>query len=1176
MCATSTEPTIMSAPALANPTDLAAGRLYLSGNQALAKLPAEQVRRDRAAGHNTSAFISGYRGSPLGHLDFELTKAKPVFDPLGIRFQPGVNEDLAATAVWGTQQIGFFKPKYDGVAGMWYSKGPGIDRSGDALRHANLWGTAPLGGVIMAVGDDPMSRSSSIQQQSELSLASMCIPSFNAASVQDIYDFGLIGWQLSRHAGVWVAIKAVSDIFESSLTVDLDPERTRVTLPPSPGRVHTRWPDSSVDQDRRMLELRLPAVRAFAGLNRLNRATHSGGRRRVGIVTTGKSWSDTVEAFADLGVDEAQLAHAGVEIFKVALVWPLEPETLLAFAQGLEEILVIEESRPVLEPQVKDILFNLAPTERPRVLGKRDGSGSEWLPSYGELNPAVIAEVLYRWLEPVHRTDAMRAWVECLGNVREALATPRTHVARAPHFCSGCPHNTSTKVPTGSQQLAGIGCHWLANLMDRDVVSYPHMGGEGANWAGAAHFLENEHIFANVGDGTWYHSGSMAIRQAVAAGVNITYKILYNDAVAMTGGQPVDGPISVAQITHELYGESVRDIVVVSDAPQKFSVADFAPGTRLFHRDELETVQRELRRMPGVSVIVYEQTCATELRRRRSRKLAPDPARRVIINDRVCEGCGDCSVQSNCLSVQPLETEFGRKRTIDQSACNKDFSCLKGFCPSFVTIEGGALAEPRGVVASEHLFATLPEPAVAATRDVCGILVTGIGGTGVVTVASLIGAAAQAEGKATQALDLTGLAQKFGSVYCHLKVADDPAKLKATRLSVGQCDVLIGADLATSASDDALSRLRRNESLAIVNAHATVTGAFTRERDFALPVDAQRAAIERFCGDGRATFVDATALAEQLTGNTIGANVLMLGYACQCGWLPVHLASLERAIEASGVAVAANLHAFRLGRLLAVRPHEIDKLVEAATPRRDSLRRSETTAELVQRRAGDLVAYQDAAYARRFEQWVERVSRSEQRVSPGQTKLTEAAARNYYKLLAYKDEYEVARLFTDGAFLKTVRSTFEGKYSLRLHLAPPVFSRNDPATGRPKKRRFGPWMLSALRVLARLKRLRGTPFDPFGYSAERKAERALIAEYEEAMGLVVRDLGQANLEEALALLQLPDAIRGYGPVKLAALDAYSAARPAVVEAFRSPGLRQASQVTPDSAILMSRSNESRH
>lgn len=567
-------------------------RVYLSGNQALVRLTVEQARRDRAAGLKTAGFISGYRGSPLGHLDQDFTRAKPLLEGLDIRFQPGVNEDMAANAVWGTQQIGFFDPRFDGVFGMWYSKGPGIDRSGDALRHANLWGTSPKGGVIMAVGDDPMARSSSIQQQSEHTLASMCIPVFSAANVQDIYDYGLIGWQLSRHAGVWAAIKGVSDIYESWLAIDVDPARTAIGMPPSPGSVHTRWPDRSVDQDARMLKLRLPAVREFAKLNRLNRVTHPAAKRRVGIVTAGKSWSDTVEALGDLGINSNQLAAAGIEVFKAGLIWPLEPESLKAFLTGLEQVLVIEESRPFIEPQVKDIIFNLPAAHRPQVLGKRDPAGEEWLPSHGELTPALIARVLHRWLGPIHRTAAMDAWVGYLGSVDEELARPRSNVIRSPYFCSGCPHNTSTKVPAGSKQLAGIGCHWMVNLMDRDVVTYPQMGGEGANWAGAAHFLNDEHIFVNIGDGTWYHSGTLAIRQAVASGVNITYKILYNDAVAMTGGQPVDGPISVAQITHELRGEAVSTIAVVSANPGQFNPADFAAGTKLYTVMSLKRCRR--------------------------------------------------------------------------------------------------------------------------------------------------------------------------------------------------------------------------------------------------------------------------------------------------------------------------------------------------------------------------------------------------------------------------------------------------------------------------------------------------------------------------------------------------------------------------------------------------------
>ena len=1105
------------------------GRVYLSGNQALVRLPIEQARRDRAAGLKTAGFISGYRGSPLGHLDQDFTRVKTLLETLDIRFQPGVNEDMAANAVWGTQQIGFFDPKFDGVFGMWYSKGPGIDRSGDALRHANLWGTAPKGGVIMAVGDDPMSRSSSIQQQSEHTLASMCIPTFSAANVQDIYDFGLIGWQLSRHAGVWAAIKGVSDIYESWLAIDVDPARTAIQLPPSPGSVHTRWPDKSVDQDERMLRLRLPAAREFARLNRLNRVTHASKRRRLGIITAGKSWSDTVEALADLGIDEAQLATAGVEIFKVAMIWPLEPETLREFVAGLEEVLVVEESRPFLEPQVKDIVCNLSAS--PRILGKRDAAGTEWFPSHGELTPVIIARVLHRWLEKVHRTDAMNAWVGYLDQVDTELAKPRTNVIRSPYFCSGCPHNSSTKVPEGSKQLAGIGCHWLVNLMDRETISYPQMGGEGANWAGAAHFLNDKHIFVNIGDGTWYHSGTLAIRQAVASGVNITYKILYNDAVAMTGGQPVDGPISVAQITHELRGEAVSKVVVVSSDPDKFDTADFAAGTKLFHRDELETVQTAMREVPGVSVIIYEQVCATELRRRRGKKLAPDPARRVVINERVCEGCGDCSKQSNCLSVQPLETEFGRKRTIDQSACNKDFSCIKGFCPSFVTLEGAQVAKPKGVKVDAELFASLPEPALRDIEGTFGLMVTGIGGTGVVTISNLIGAAAQAEGKAVQALDLTGLAQKFGAVQCHLKITHDPALLKSTRLSVGQCDVLIGADIVTSAADDALVRLRTGHTRAVINDHESVTGAFTSDRDFTIPIPAQRAAIERFCGDGQATFVEATELARKLTGNTIGANIMLLGFACQQGWLPVRAGSLEAAIVANGVAVAANLEVFRFGRLLAHDPAAVATLAEHGRAPRASQVLAETLDQVIARRVDELTAYQNAAYAARFSERVAAVARKETVVSPGTIALTEVIARNYYKLLAYKDEYEVARLYTDTDFLKSVREEFSGDFRMTFHLAPPIVSRIDPNSGRPRKRTFGPWMLNALGVLKRFKGLRGTRFDPFGYSAERQAERELISEYEQSISTILDGVGPESLKSAVAYAAWPDMVRGFGPIK---------------------------------------------
>ena len=1111
------------------------GRVFLSGNQALVRLPFEQHRRDQAAGLNTGGFISGYRGSPMGHLDMDMTRVKKALLERNIHFRSGVNEDLAATAVWGTQEVEFFGAKVDGVFGMWYSKGPGIDRSGDALRHANLWGTSPHGGVVMAVGDDPMSRSSSIQQQSEHTLASCCIPVFSAANVQDIYDFGLLGWQLSRYAGVWVAVKGVSDIYESWYPVDTDPARNTAVLPvdhkiEAPG-VHTRWPDRSVDQDERMNTVRLPAVKAFVRANHINRVTNGVGNRKLGIVSAGKSWADVQEALRDLGIGEKEMADLGLTVFKVGMIWPLEPQGIQAFCAGLEEVLVIEECRPMLEPQLKDALYNLPAEVRPVVLGKRNRDGVEWLNSHGELTPVSIARTLCDWLGIARRSAAMNEWLDFLARTDTQLAAPRDNVTRTPYFCSGCPHNSSTKVPEGSQQLIGIGCHYLVHLMDRDGVTFPHMGGEGGNWTGASLFSKTPHMFANVGDGTWFHSGSMAIRQAVAAKTPITFKILYNDAVAMTGGQPVDGPISVPRMLQSVAAEGVERIALVTAYPELHKLANLPAGTTLHHRDELESVQRQLREYPNVSVIVYEQTCATELRRRRGKKEAPDPQRRVFINDRVCEGCGDCSVQSNCLSVQPLETEFGRKRVIDQSACNKDFSCLKGFCPSFVTIEGGTLKKGKGVAMGDDFFAGLPEPKVSPVDGVYGVMVTGIGGTGVVTIANLIGAAAQKEGRYTQALDLTGMAQKFGAVYCHLQIAQSIDELHATRLSYGKANLLLGADLVVAASDESLSRLRPGVTRGAINSHETVTGAFTRDIGFHLPINAMEQAVERFCGEGRADFFDSTEIALALTGDTIGANMMLLGYACQQGWLPVQHTTLEQAIEENGVAVPYNLKVFRLGRLLAAQPDKVKALVAAGKPSRASLQLSESFEQLVERRVKDLTAYQDEAYARRYRELVEQVWRAEAAVDADATTISAAVARNLYKLMAYKDEYEVARLYTDGSFEQAIAEQFDGDYQINFHFAPPLLAKTDPNSGRPQKRAYGPSMLKRMRWLASMKKFRGTALDVFGRSAERREERQLIADYEAAVRDIAANLNAKNRTGALALAQIPEEIRGYGPVK---------------------------------------------
>ena len=1112
------------------------GPVFMSGNQAYLRLTFEQHRRDQKAGLNTAGFISGYRGSPFGHFDSDAKRVGKALDERNIKFTFGINEAMAATAVWGSQQVDFFEfTKFDGVFGLWYGKGPGVDHAADALHHANLWGTHKNGGVVMAVGDDPMSRSSSIQQQSEHVLSGLCIPVLHASSVQDIYDYGLIGYQLSRYAGVWVAVKSVSDIAESWYMVDVDPARTQTVLPtdftiPDYG-VHIRWPDKSVDQDYRMTNARIPAVKAFVRANKLNKVTHDVGTRRLGIVTAGKSYLDTLEALEDLGIDAQEREKLGLVVFKVVCTWPLEETLLREFAATVDQLIVLEESRPFLEVQLKDVLFDMPADQRPQVLGKRDLDGNVQLPSNGELTPAIISRVLVKWFGKDHTTEQMGKWLEVLDQAETEISVERDTVERTPYFCSGCPHSTSTKIPEGANQLVGIGCHFLVQLMDREGVSFTQMGGEGATWVGAAPFVDQKHAFVNLGDGTYYHSGSNAIRQAIAAGVNITYKILFNDAVAMTGGQPVDGPLTVDAITHSMKAEGAARVVVVSDDPSKHNKSNFASGTDLYHRDELMQVQKELQASPGVTVLIYEQVCATELRRRRKTGAADDPAKRTYINYRLCEGCGDCGLTSNCLSVQPLETEMGRKRVIDQSACNKDFSCVKGFCPSFVTIEGGEMAKGKGIEIGEGSFADLPHPAVANTNGVFGALVCGIGGTGVVTISSLMGEAAQSEGKASQVLDLTGMAQKFGAVYCHLKIGDSVEHLNATRLSTGKANVLIGADIVTSASDEGLSRLRSGVTRAVVNDHETVTGAFTRDGDFHVPIDEMRAALKRFTGKENAHFFDSTDVAVRLTGDTIGANVMLLGYACQMGWLPVKLESLEAAIEKNGVAVPYNLRAFKLGRLMAHDPQQIEKLMDQGFPTPEWRILSENVDQMIDRRERDLIAYQNKNYAASFRQLVERVRKAETAVNPDSTALTEQVTRSMYKLMAYKDEYEVARLYTDGAWLANIKRQFHGDFKIKFHMAPPLISKRDPDTGHLKKREFGSWMYSALKMMAKFKGLRGTKLDVFGYSEERKQERALIVEYRNRVEKMIAGLTADNLQAAQAIAAVPLEIKGFGHVR---------------------------------------------
>jgi len=1131
---------------------LQSGRAFMTGTQALVRLPMLQRARDLAAGLNTAGFISGYRGSPVGGLDQALWKAKPFLDEHHVVFRPGVNEDLAATSIWGTQQVNLYPDaKYDGVFAVWYGKGPGVDRCGDVFKHANSAGTSKHGGVLVLAGDDHAAKSSTLAHQSEHVFKACCIPLLNASSVQEYLDLGLHGFAMSRFSGCWVAFKCVTDVIESGAVVDIDPQRVRIVTPSDfampAGGLNIRWPDGFLEQEARLLDYKVYAALAYCRANKLDRVVWDSPRARLGIITTGKSYGDTLQALADLGIDERVAAEAGIRLYKVAMSWPLEPQGARKFAEGLEEILVVEEKRQVIEYQIKEELYNWREgSHPPRVVGKFDDNG-EWsiaagqpagnwlLPAHYELSPALITKALANRFAKLGLDKALgeryRERLAYLEFKEKALARPRVVTSRQPYFCSGCPHNTSTHVPEGSRALAGIGCHFMALWMDRNTATFTHMGGEGAPWIGQAPFTSCPHVFANIGDGTYFHSGLLAIRAAVAAKVSMTYKILYNDAVAMTGGQHHDGPLDPPIISRQIAAEGVKPIVVVTDEPDKYPPAtDWAPGVTIRHRDELDAVQRELRETPGVSALIYDQTCASEKRRRRKKNEYPDPAVRAVINEMVCEGCGDCSEKSNCLSVEPLETEFGRKRLINQSSCNKDFSCLKGFCPSFVTVEGGRLKKGRSAAKAADDFPALPEPALPQLGAPYGVLVTGIGGTGVITIGQILAMAAHLEAKGVSVLDMSGLAQKYGAVMSHVQLASSPEALSATRIDTGGANLVIGCDLVVSASTDAIAKMAPGRTRAVVNASVTPTAEFVRNPNWQLPGSDLQHDIDEACGRAGAAFIAATQLATGLMGDAIATNMLMLGYAYQKGWIPVSAASLERAIELNGVAVEFNQQSFLWGRRAAVDLERVERIARPAEVIALGEHFSRTLDELVERRVKFLAGYQNAAYAERYRQLVERARAREKEIGAS-TKLTEAVARYYAKLLAYKDEYEVARLHADGALERKIAGMFEGDYQLVFHLAPPLLARKDPTTGEPRKMRFGAWMLPVFRLLKTLRRLRGTALDPFGYTVERRTERALIAEYEADVERLLAKLSPANHSLAVQIASVPEDIRGFGHVK---------------------------------------------
>jgi len=1134
--------------------DLAKDSIYLTGTQALVRLCLMQRERDRRAGKRTAGFVSGYRGSPLGGVDMQFMRAAKELQAADIRFQPGINEDLAATAVWGTQQATMRgEGRVDGVFAVWYGKGPGVDRTGDVFRHGNLAGSDPNGGVLALLGDDHVAESSTTAHQSEYALVDAMMPILSPAGVQEILDYGLYGFAMSRYSGAWVGLKCVKDTVESTTVVHGGLDRLQIVTPQDidlpPDGLNIRPRDGFLAQEERLHRHKIAAAQAFTRANRLDRIVLPGGKApRIGVISAGKSYLDVRQALQDLGVEEADTEALGLRLYKVGVTWPLEPRGLLSLAEGLDLILVVEEKRGLIEGQIREILYGR--DKAPVVIGKKDEHGAELLASYGALDVNDIAIAIGRRLVTGKAgPDRIAARLREIEAAQQRLAATGDVASRTPYFCAGCPHSTSTKVPEGARAYAGIGCHYMSQWMDRSTEGYTQMGGEGASWVGEAGFSTRNHMFQNLGDGTYNHSGSLALRFAVGAGVNISYKILFNDAVAMTGGQPHDGGLSVAKIAAQVAAEGVSRICVVTDEPEKYPAGTTWPmGTTIHHRSQLIPVQEELAKVPGVTVMIYDQTCAAEKRRRRKRGTFPDPDRRIIINERVCEGCGDCGVQSNCVAVQPLETLMGRKRRIDQSACNKDFSCVEGFCPSFVSVSGAKLRKPAPAGTSASSSIVLGDPVLPAIEGTYNILVTGVGGTGVVTVGAILSMAAHLEGKGCGVIDMAGLAQKGGAVFSHIRIAARPEDINAIRIGAGGADLLFGGDVAVAGTAKALAGVKPGRTKVVVNTAEVLPGDFTRNANLSLPVERVKRALSAAAGKENSHFIDAGRMALALLGDTIAANLFLLGYAWQLGAVPLSREALQRAIEINGEAVAMNKAAFDWGRRAASDPQAIASLVDGRGARRGVS--AETPAEMRARHVAFLTGYQNAAYARRYAQLADRAEAAE---LPGRTQFSQAVAQGLFKLMAYKDEYEVARLYTDGRFLAQLAETFDGeKLKLRFHLAPPILGRRDPTTGRPRKTTFGPWVLPLFHVLARLKGLRGTRLDLFGYSKERRVERQLIGDYVSLVEGLLPRLSAANYAVAVELAALPLKIRGFGHVKEGNIEAAKAEEAALMARFQAP------------------------
>ena len=1087
--------------------DLSKKQVLLNGTQALVRMMLMQAERDKLAGYDTAGYVTGYRGSPLGAVDFQMARAKSKLNQAQITFQEGLNEDLAATALWGSQQAELRgEGKYQGVFGLWYGKGPGVDRSGDVFRHANMAGTSALGGVVAALGDDHTGESSTTLHQSEWTMIDSFMPVLSPAGVQEVIDFGLFGFALSRFAGVWAGLKCIKDTIEVTSVVNGDPQRLQFVLPDflmPDGGLNIRLMDTPQEQEARIIGYKRHAVEAFARANKMDKRVLGKPGAKIGFVAAGKNWLDLAHAMQLLGIDhESSISH-GITTYKVAMTWPLDIKTFSEWAEGLDTIVVVEEKRKLIEVQIKEALFNNRRSRQ--VLGATDASGNILFPDSYALGPMKKKKKIGNMLVTEGcGSERLSGALQRIEDSKNANNAP-TLVNRLPYFCSGCPHNSSTKVPDGSRAYAGIGCHYMVQWMDRETLGFTQMGGEGANWIGESLFSTRDHIFQNIGDGTYNHSGIQAIRAAVASDTTMTYKILFNDAVAMTGGQTNDGGLDAARIVAEMQGIGVQNLVVVYDEKEDLSAAQFPNGTILQPREQLQTVQEKFRKLDGVSVIVYVQTCAAEKRRRRKRGAFSDPSERLFINPSVCEGCGDCGVQSNCVSLLPLETPLGRKRQIDQSSCNKDFSCVNGFCPSFATVKGGQLRRP---VAQNVLVPKLPLPTLPEILNTHNVVITGVGGTGVVTIGALLAMAAHLDGKAASVMEMAGLAQKGGAVHIHCRLSESPESISAIRVALGECHTLIGGDLVVSAQGSTLGLMAPNGS-AVVNRHEIITGDFTRDTSFRIPGSDLESTINARLNT-RVKFMNATELAENALGDTVYANMILLGAAFQKGLLPISLEALLEAIALNSTKVVQNQQAFTLGRWAMVDP-SVSTRFQSDNP---------VIQDVESTRVANLVGY-GSNRLKRYLQLKGKLTGAP---------LADHILQSYHKLLTYKDEYEVARLLSSTKDM--IAERFEGNFKISYHLAPPLLSGKGP-DDRPKKRQFGAWFDKASRALAKLKFLRETPFDVFGYTAERRMERFLITEFEVLVERMQLEYDPAKHDIWHELMGLPQNILGFGPVKLA-------------------------------------------